>query len=668
MYDDYEVEMMSGENRSNPMELTSVPSDLPAGDSSVFAEYDAITNEVADINENPAAAVFGMAGDRLPEGVSATDYEFTQGYTCGYTSRLIDIDGDGIYETTEITRVDMTGATAVLYRKDLDGDGFPEREDEFHFISTPTGVHVFDRVIRVDSDGSGSFDVVQRQMNDNAYSQVGFNSRYFVPRESMVRDEETGNWRTVIEAPTNKEQLDQKKADEARIIQALSDTGTAQADDEQEYEPSGSTDSKPEDTTDYKDRNEFIEDEEDDAETVSVTDLDDEDEDEDDTADVTDLDDEDEDEDDTADVTDLDDEDEDEDDTADVTDLDDEDEDEDDTADVTDLDDKDEDDDDTADVTDLDDKDEDKDDTADVEADDTNADDINAGFHIIEEREVDADGDGFADYGVYKFTQDNNNDGVEESYYWETYDTDKDGYIDAVLVLSDLDNDGRYESAETYVFDKNNDEFQLVQSIDISDPERGTLSCELDNFDPENTDASKVTGDPQDVLELWEYQGDTSRCAVYSQKFIIEEFTGVEVDIEDLVSYAAEQGWFSEEGGTSPENLNKLLDAYGIPNEMNFGYEISDIENALANGDRVIVAVDSGEYWMGESDDVYTPVDGADHAVEIIGIDRSDPEHPMVIANDSGNPNGKGEMIPLDVFVNAWADSNNLAVIAHRSN
>ena len=636
MYDDYEVEMMSGENRSNPMELTSVPSDLPAGDSSVFAEYDAITNEVADINENPAAAVFGMAGDRLPEGVSATDYEFTQGYTCGYTSRLIDIDGDGIYETTEITRVDMTGATAVLYRKDLDGDGFPEREDEFHFISTPTGVHVFDRVIRVDSDGSGSFDVVQRQMNDNAYSQVGFNSRYFVPRESMVRDEETGNWRTVIEAPTNKEQLDQKKADEARIIQALSDTGTAQADDEQEYEPSGSTDSKPEDTTDYKDRNEFIEDEEDDAETVSVTDLDDEDEDEDD--------------------------------TADVTDLDDEDENEDDTADVTDLDDKDEDDDDTADVTDLDDKDEDKDDTADVEADDTNADDINAGFHIIEEREVDADGDGFADYGVYKFTQDNNNDGVEESYYWETYDTDKDGYIDAVLVLSDLDNDGRYESAETYVFDKNNDEFQLVQSIDISEPERGTLSCELDNFDPENTDASKVTGDPQDVLELWEYQGDTSRCAVYSQKFIIEEFTGVEVDIEDLVSYAAEQGWFSEEGGTSPENLNKLLDAYGIPNEMNFGYEISDIENALANGDRVIVAVDSGEYWMGESDDVYTPVDGADHAVEIIGIDRSDPEHPMVIANDSGNPNGKGEMIPLDVFVNAWADSNNLAVIAHRSN
>ena len=52
---------------------------------------------------------------------------------------------------------------------------------------------------------------------------------------------------------------------------------------------------------------------------------------------------------------------------------------------------------------------------------------------------------------------------------------------------------------------------------------------------------------------------------------------------------------------------------------VNFGYEISDIENALANGDRVIVAVDSGEYWMGESDDVYTPVDGADHAVEIIG-------------------------------------------------
>ena len=114
--------------------------------------------------------------------------------------------------------------------------------------------------------------------------------------------------------------------------------------------------------------------------------------------------------------------------------------------------------------------------------------------------------------------------------------------------------------------------------------------------------------------------------------------------------------------------MNKLLEVYGIESELIFGYTISDIESALANGDRVIVAVDSGEYWMGESEELYTPVDGPDHAVEVVGIDRSDPEHPMVILNDSGNIDGKGEMVPLNVFENAWADSSNLAVIAHRGN
>ena len=35
----------------------------------------------------------------------------------------------------------------------------------------------------------------------------------------------------------------------------------------------------------------------------------------------------------------------------------------------------------------------------------------------------------------------------------------------------------------------------------------------------------------------------------------------------------------------------------------------------------------------------------------------------MVILNDSGHIDGKGAMIPMDEFVDAWDDSNNLAVI-----
>ncbi|MBQ8015501.1 MAG: hypothetical protein IJ264_04865, partial [Clostridia bacterium] len=58
-----------------------------------------------------------------------------------------------------------------------------------------------------------------------------------------------------------------------------------------------------------------------------------------------------------------------------------------------------------------------------------------------------------------------------------------------------------------------------------------------------------------------------------------------------------------------------------------------------------------------ENSGLYAPDDGADHAVQVIGIDYSDPDNPMVILNDSGHPDGCGEMVPLDDFVDAWEDS-----------
>ena len=69
---------------------------------------------------------------------------------------------------------------------------------------------------------------------------------------------------------------------------------------------------------------------------------------------------------------------------------------------------------------------------------------------------------------------------------------------------------------------------------------------------------------------------------------------------------------------------------------------------------------DSGEYWNGEEawEDTFDP-NGADHAIEVIGFD---PETNCVIVNDSGNPEGRGTEIPLETFLNAWADSGNAMV------
>ena len=34
---------------------------------------------------------------------------------------------------------------------------------------------------------------------------------------------------------------------------------------------------------------------------------------------------------------------------------------------------------------------------------------------------------GFDDFGIIRFTADANGDGIQENYYWETYDLDQDG-------------------------------------------------------------------------------------------------------------------------------------------------------------------------------------------------------------------------------------------------
>ena len=56
------------------------------------------------------------------------------------------------------------------------------------------------------------------------------------------------------------------------------------------------------------------------------------------------------------------------------------------------------------------------------------------------------------------------------------------------------------------------------------------------------------------------------------------------------------------------------------------------------------------------------PEQGANHAVQVIGIDNSDPDNPVVILNDPGHPNGQGVRVAADDFMDAWEDSDNFMV------
>ena len=184
-------------------------------------------------------------------------------------------------------------------------------------------------------------------------------------------------------------------------------------------------------------------------------------------------------------------------------------------------------------------------------------------------------------------------------------------------------------------------------------------------FDPAMSDPNLVAGNPESDMQHWEFQGPTGRCAIYAQKFVIEEALGREVPIEELVAVAEEHGWFSDVdgGGTTTLNMDKLLEYYKVDHQMSFDNDIDSLEKALNDGKNVIVGVDSGQIWYGDENNIFSPETNADHAVQVIGIDRTDPGCPMVVLNDSGTPNGRGELVPLDIFENAWNAGDSQMII-----
>lgn len=281
--------------------------------------------------------------------------------------------------------------------------------------------------------------------------------------------------------------------------------------------------------------------------------------------------------------------------------------------------------------------------------------------------QMDTDGDGSIDYAMrgtdynddgqfdsLRIYEDSNANGTIDMMT-EIYDSDKDGVLDRADIHHDYDEDGRDDWTQICQYDTSDGTVTpLNDPPQYSEPLAGTRYEELGQFEPGPNYPEGIVGDPSSSMQQWECQGATNRCALYSQKFIIEEFTGEKINIEVFEDIAEQNGWFND--GTTFLNTNKMLDYYGIENEMSFHNDINDIEECLNEGGRVIVAIDANEIWFGEGDDLFSPHSGANHAVEVIGIDYSDPDHPMVILNDSGSPNGKGELVPLDDFMDAWKD------------
>lgn len=191
---------------------------------------------------------------------------------------------------------------------------------------------------------------------------------------------------------------------------------------------------------------------------------------------------------------------------------------------------------------------------------------------------------------------------------------------------------------------------------------------------PEPAVAPAVIGYPAGEVTGWHLQEHSDTCAVATQEFILDGLTGVDHTESELLAVAQANGWYTPGAGTSMEDMGKILDYYGLSTEQHHNATLDDLQQALANGDGVMVGVDSDEIWTPGFDpdeplDAHPgiPGQGADHAVQVIGLDYTDPVNPVVVLNDPGHPAGQGGTVPLETFLEAWEDSGNFLVTAHGS-
>ena len=226
-------------------------------------------------------------------------------------------------------------------------------------------------------------------------------------------------------------------------------------------------------------------------------------------------------------------------------------------------------------------------------------------------------------------------------------ETNEDETIDEFDSDMDVDQDQGVEPEDDTTFEAPGETEYTNLTEDLADIE----SSQLQSFH----------GDPSDII--W---GDTQSmngfCAPNAIAGIIETFKGHDIPEADIVGRAAAAGLITpvsenEWSGMTLESTVKLMDMYGIDSHIEVG-NIDTLIKHLDVGHKIMLPIDSSEIWYG-TDIKDTP----DHAIWLVGIDNTDPQNPIAIINDSGDPNGTGREIPLSQLEDAWADSGYKVVV-----
>jgi len=173
----------------------------------------------------------------------------------------------------------------------------------------------------------------------------------------------------------------------------------------------------------------------------------------------------------------------------------------------------------------------------------------------------------------------------------------------------------------------------------------------------------RLVGDPAGAAQYWFEQAANGFCLPASIAQVVSEYTGIAFTNEQaFVDIANDLGAFvvGPDGvpGLTLDSGVAIFHEVGIPAEAGFG-DLAALEAHLEAGFSIIVAVDSGELWMGEAQEDMV----ADHALVVTGIDH---ERGTVLLSDPGTPGGNLAEYPIGLFDNAWGDSQHAWIVVEQ--
>ncbi|MBR8837525.1 MAG: hypothetical protein DSM106950_26835 [Stigonema ocellatum SAG 48.90 = DSM 106950] len=177
-----------------------------------------------------------------------------------------------------------------------------------------------------------------------------------------------------------------------------------------------------------------------------------------------------------------------------------------------------------------------------------------------------------------------------------------------------------------------------------------------------------VIGHPAEDAQFWHEQASNTSCAVVSQLSILESITHTHLSEDAVCKIAQDNHWYDPDSGTKPDDIGKILNAFGVPTDHKHDATLQDLADALNKGDKVIVGVNANDIWHPVKDPVTgepLPQEIAGHAVWVTGIEQEPSGSVKIILNDSGTPNGCMETVDATDFLNAWRDCGQDMIVAH---